>query len=185
MQLIHIDDINETYNFVILSANTINFMNENYYLSARMMTEDDTISAMGYQILDTIDIKLKNIIEKIDKLKQNINSKELTFKIFYDSFEESNIFVIKQGIVESIINRLNKSSYAFYPCKTFDEFLKYNELKFLISKDDLLKLINSDNSNTNDLLIEIYHKFKNKDYEYFDEFIQYIKQRKNKIIKRK
>lgn len=185
MQLIHIDEINETYNFVILSNKTINFINEHYYLSARMMSNDDTISAMGYQILDTIDIKLKDLIDKIDKLKQNLNSKELVFKIFYDHLEESNIFAIKQGIVESIINRLNKSSYAFYPCKTFQEFLKYNELKFHITKDDLIRLINSDNSNTNDLLIEIYNKFKNKEYEYLDEFIHYAKQRKNKIIKRK
>jgi hypothetical protein len=160
-------------------------MNKNYQLNARLLTEDDTISGMGYQLLDILDLKIKTLIEKLNKVKQNIDSKELTFNLIYESLEDSRIFCIEQGIVESIINKYNKTSYAFFKSKTLKEFLQYNDLRFYIARDQFKILVNKSDSNILDLLVEIYEKFKNKDYEYLDEFIFYLKQRKNQMIKRK
>jgi hypothetical protein len=185
MELVYTDDLDVRYNYAILTNKTYQYMNKNYQLNARLLTEDDTISGMGYQLLDIMDIKLKTLIEKISKLKQNIDSKELTFSLIYESLEDSKIFCIEQGVIENIINRFNKTSYAFFESKTLREFLKYNDLKFYIARDNFKILINNSDSKTLDLFIDIYEKFKEKDYEYLDEFIFYIKERKNQMIKRK
>ena len=185
MQIIYTDNLDERYNFAILTNKTCEYMNSNYHLNARLLTEDDTISGMGYQLLDTMDLKIKTLIEKINKLNINSFSKELTFSLIYESLEYSKIFCIEQGKIESIINRLNRTSYAFFESRTLKEFLNYNDLKFSIARDDFSLLVNSGDSNTLDLFVELYEKFKNKDYEYLDEFIFYLKQRKNQIIKRK
>ena len=147
MQLIYIDDLDDRYNYAILTNKTREHMNRNYHLNARLLTEDDTISGMGYQLLDILDIKIKTLIEKI--------------------------------------NRLNRTSYAFFESKTLKEFLNHNDLKFSIARDEFRLLVNKQDSNTLDLFIDLYEKFKNKEYEYLDEFIYYLKQRKNQMIKRK
>ena len=185
MQLIYTDDLNERHNYAILTNKTCEYMNTNYHLNARMLTEDDTISGMGYQLLDILDLKIKTLIDKINRLNINSFSKDLTFSLIYESLENSKIFCIEQGKIEEIINRLNRTSYAFFKSKTLKEFLNYNDLRFSIARDEFKLLVNSEDSNTLDLIIELYEKFKNKDYEYLDEFIYYLKQRKNQMIKRK
>ena len=185
MQLVYTDDLDVRYNYAILTNKTYEYMNKNYQLNARLLTEDDTISGMGYQLLDILDIKLKTLIEKINSLKLNVNSKELVFNLIYESLENSKIFCIEQGTVESIINKLNKTSYAFFKSKTLKEFLQYNDLKFYIARDDFKIIVNKSDSKTLDIFIEIYEKFKDKEYECLDEFIYYINERKNQIIKRK
>ena len=185
MQLIYTDDLNERHNYAILTNKTCEYMNLNYHLNARMLTEDDTISGMGYQLLDILDLKIKTLIDKINKLNVNSFSKDLTFSLIYESLECSRIFCIEQGKIEEIINRLNRTSYEFFKSKTLKEFLNYNDLRFSIARDEFKLLVNSGYSNTLDLIVELYEKFKNKDYEYLDEFIFYLKQRKNQIIKRK
>lgn len=185
MQIVYTDDLDEKYNYAILTNKTYEYMKRNYQLNARLLTEDDTISGMGYQLLDIYDLKLKTLIDRLNKNNQNIDSKELTFNLLYESLKDSKIFCINQGKVEDIINRLNKTSYAFFKSKTLREFLNYNDLKFYIAKDDFAIIVNNNDSNTLDIFIEIYNKFKNRDYEYLDEFIYYIKTRKNQIIKRK
>ena len=185
MQLVYTDDLDERYNYAILTNKTYEYMNKNYQLNARLLTEDDTLSGMGYQLLDIYDLKLKNLIEKISNFNLNIDSKELVFNLLYESLEDSKIFCIEQGVVEKIINNLNKTSYAFFKSKTLKEFLNYNDLKFYIARDQFKILINHKDSKTLDMFEEIYEKFKNKEYEYLDEFIYYLKLRKNQIIKRK
>ena len=185
MQLIYIDDLDDRYNYAILTNKTHEHMNRNYHLNARLLTEDDTISGMGYQLLDILDIKIKTLIEKLNRLKIDIDSKELTFSLIYESLENSTIFCIEQGKIEDIINRLNRTSYAFFESKTLKEFLNHNDLKFSIARDEFRLLVNKQDSNTLDLFIDLYEKFKNKEYEYLDEFIYYLKQRKNQMIKRK
>lgn len=184
MNEVHIDDINENYNFMILSNQSYRLLSEKYELTTNMLEEADFISGMGYNLLETIDQELKNIIYKINKLKQNLDSKELAFMLMFDSFNESKLFAINKGEIESIINRYNKSSYAFYCYKNLKEFIKYNNLYVSFKKENLLRII-SDTENVNKLIIELYSKFKNKEYEYLDEFIIYIKNRLNEIIKRK
>lgn len=185
MQIVYTDDLDEKYNYAILTNKTYEYMKRNYQLNARLLTEDDTISGMGYQLLDIFDIKIKTLIDKLNNIKQNIDSKEVTFSLIYESLDNSKILCIEQGKIEGIINRLNKTSYAFYKSKTLRDFLDYNDLKFYIAKDDFAMVINNEDSKTLDLFIEIYEKFKNKEYEYLDEFIYYIKTRKNQMIKRK
>ena len=75
MNEVHIDDINENYNFMILSNQSYRLLSEKYELTTNMLEEADFISGMGYNLLETIDQELKNIIYKINKLKQNLDSK--------------------------------------------------------------------------------------------------------------
>lgn len=185
MQIVYTDDLDEKYNYAILTNKTYEYMKRNYQLNARLLTDDDTISGMGYHLLDILDLKLKTLIDKLNNMKQNINSKEFAFNLFYESLKDSKIFCIEQGKIESIINRLNRTSYAFYKSKTLREFLDHNDLKFYIAKDDFARIINNSDSKTLDIFIEIYEKYKNKDYEFLDEFIYYIKLKENQIIKRK
>jgi hypothetical protein len=159
-------------------------MNKNFQLNARLLTEDDTISGMGYQLLDILDLKIKTLIEKLNEFKLNIDTKDITFNLIYESLENSRIFCIEQGKIESIINKLNKTSYAFFKSKTLKDFLDYNDLKFYICRDDFKLLVNHGDSKTLDMIVEIYEKFKNKEYEYLDEFIFYLKNRKNQMIKK-
>jgi hypothetical protein len=78
---------------------------------------------------------------------------------------------------------MNKQSYAFYPYNTFDEFVKFNGLRFYIARDQLNILLDNNDSSVAEIIIQIYDKFRNKQYEYLDEFIQYLCQRLN-IIKK-
>lgn len=183
MKLQHVDDLTIRDNFVTLTNKSYELMNRNYHLSINTLTEDDIISGMSYEFLDTLDFKLETLITKIERLKQNIDSKELTFNLMYEILEDSRIFSISQGKLESIINSMNKGSYAFYPYNTFEEFVKFNGLRFYIARDQLNIIIDNYNSNVIDIVIQIYNKFKSKEYAYLDEFIQYLYQRLN-IIKK-
>ena len=183
MQLKHVDDLTIRDNYMVLTNKTYDIMNKNYHLSINTLTEDDIISGMSYQFLDTLDLKLETSISKIDRLKQNIDSKEITFNLMFEIFEDSRIFSIGQGQLESIINSMNKHSYAFYPYNTFDEFVKFNGLRFYITKDQLSFIIDNENSNVCEIIIQIYNKFKDREYVYLDDFIQYLYQKLN-IIKK-
>ena len=103
--------------------------------------------------------------------------------ILFEIIEDSRIFSINQGKLESIINSMNKQSYAFYPYNTFDEFIKFNGLRFYIARDQLNILLDNNDSSVAEIIIQIYDKFRDKQYEYLDEFIQYLCQRLN-IIKK-
>ncbi len=70
-----------------------------------------------------------------------------------------------------------------YEDNTFEEFVKFNGLRFYIARDQLNIIIDNYNSNVIDIIIQIYNKFKSKEYAYLDEFIQYLYQRLN-IIKK-
>lgn len=183
MQLKYVEDLTLRDNYIVLTNKSQEIMNRNYQLSINTLTEDDIISGMSYQFLDTLDLKIHYIISKIDRLKQNIDSKELAFNLIYEILEDSKIFSISEGTLESIINQMNKSSYAFYPYNTFDEFVKCNDLKFYIAKDQLNILIDDENTTIFEKIIIIYEKFRDKEYMYLDEFIIYLIKRLN-IIKK-
>ena len=181
MNSIELDNIDKTYNYLILSEKTQKIFDKNYELNINMLESEDIISGMGYNLFEIIELKLKNIIYRIYRLKQNLDSKELAFMLMYESLENSTIYAIKQGEIESIINRYNKKSYAFFPCKTLHEFIKYNNLCLYFTKENL-NLILGEN---NEIIINIYEKFKIKNHELLEEYIEYSKNRINKLIKRK
>ena len=172
MQLQHVKDLTIKDNYVVLTTKSYEIMNSNYHLSINTLTEDDIISGMTYQFLDTLDLKIQTLISKMDRLKQNLNSKEITFNLMYEIFEDSRIFSISPGTLESIINSMNKKNYAFYPYNTFDEFIKFNGLKFYIVRNELNIIIDDEEPNVCDIVMQIYDKFKDKEYEYLDEFIK-------------
>lgn len=179
MQLQYVDDLTIRDNYMLLTNSTYKIMNRNYHLSINTLTEDDIISGMSYYFLDTLDFKLETLISKIDRLKQNLDSKEITFNLMFEILEDSKIFSISQGKLENIINSMNKQSYAFYPYNTFDEFVKCNELKFMIARDEMNIIISDEQITTPEIIIKIYDKFKNQQYTYLDEFIIYLEKRLN------
>lgn len=183
MQLQYVDNLTIRDNYMLLTNKTYQIMNRDFQLSINTLTEDDIISGMSYEFLDTLDFKLGTLISKIDRLKLNLDSKEITFNLMFEIIEDSRIFSINQGKLESIINSMNKQSYAFYPYNTFDEFIKFNGLRFYIARDQLNILLDNNDSSVAEIIIQIYGKFRDKQYEYLDEFIQYLCQRLN-IIKK-
>ena len=185
MNLIHIDDIDQSYNYAILRNDRQDFLNRNYILPFNILNDLEIISGMSYDLLDSIDYKIECLIKYIDSYIKGVDSKKIAFEMIFNFFENCNIYAIKEGIIESIINTLNKSSYAFYPCNCFSEFIKNNNISFNL-KNENIELLICDNTNVNEIIVKLYKKFKDKKYKYLDEFIIYTKYRFNQtIMKRK
>ena len=183
MKIININDINFKKNYAILRNDRQDYMTRHYELPFNMMCDLEIISGVSYELLDSIDYKLKCTINYIETLLKGYDSKKLAFEMLFNFFENSVIYVIDEGVIENIINTKNKGCYSFYPYNDFSQFIKGNELNFSLKKEDINLLIDED-CNVNKIINKLYDILKNKEYEYLDEFIIYSKIRFREIIKK-
>ena len=184
MKTVHIDEINKNTNYAILRNDRETYLKNHYALSFNMLCDLEIISGISFELLDTIDYKLDCLINYIELLLKQKDSKDTACEILFNFFESSIIYTIDKGVIEHIINTQNKGSYAFFPYNDFNQFIKGNDLKFSIKKEDINPLRYEDN-NVNKIIIKIYETLKEKDYKYLDEFIIYSKNKFKQTILKK
>lgn len=184
MKTLNINDINSNINYAILRNDRQTYLNKHYMLPFNMLCDLEIISGVSFELLNSLDYKLKCLINYIEVLLKDRDPKQTAFEMLFNFFEGSIIYTIDRGVIENIINTQNKGSYAFYPYNDFSQFIKGNDLKFSLKKDDISLLVDEDN-NVNKIIIKIYEMLKDTDYKYLDEFIIYSKNKINQTILKK